>query len=279
MKIKEVDLYEFFKIERKGASGGYVTVYARDESKEIKKRLRPAVLIFPGGGYGSLSDREAEPVALKFLANGFVAFVLSYSVKTKYPVPLIEAMLAMTYIRSQVNKYSINAEHICCIGFSAGGHLAGLLGSLTREEAELIDKDVNKVKPNALILSYPVVTMGEHTHFDSRAVITGGDESLYAKLSVDKRITADSAPALIWHTYEDDCVPVENSLSLVAAYRENKVPFALHIFEYGGHGLSTADDETCDFTIEQQHLYGVGKWFDLAIDWLKVRGFKIETQR
>lgn len=153
------------------------------------------------------------------------------------------------------------------------------MGSLTREEAELIDKDVNKVKPNALILSYPVVTMGEHTHFDSRAVITGGDESLYAKLSVDKRITADSAPALIWHTYEDDCVPVENSLSLVAAYRENKVPFALHIFEYGGHGLSTADDETCDFTIEQQHLYGVGKWFDLAIDWLKVRGFKIETQR
>lgn len=93
MNIHTVDLYERYGIPRNGASGGFLTAFIRTESAEIKKRIRPSVLIIPGGGYEVLSDREAEPIAIKFMNSGFCAFVLSYSLRTKYLAPLIEAML------------------------------------------------------------------------------------------------------------------------------------------------------------------------------------------
>ncbi len=112
MICEKIDLYEYFKVERKGATGGYLTVYARTESKELKKRMRSAMLVIPGGGYWFLSDREGEPIALKYLDNGFCAFVLSYSLKTAYPTPLIEAMLAVKYIRENAVKYSLDKDKI-----------------------------------------------------------------------------------------------------------------------------------------------------------------------
>lgn len=270
----QIDLYEYYGLPRNGACGGKLTVYARTESKEVKKRIRPGMLVIPGGAYAGISDREGEPVALKYLDEGFVPFVLSYSIKTKYPVPLNEAMLAMMYIRDNAEKYNIDKDKVCAIGFSAGGHLCGLLATATDEEAARITGRAKYVKPNAVILSYPVVTMGEYTHGDSRFYITGGDKILYEKLSVEKRVNANSVPAFVWHTYEDTCVPTENSLLLVSAYRKCGVPFSLHIFEHGGHGLSLADDEVCDFTEDQQNLYKVGKWFDLSVDWLRSNDFK-----
>lgn len=273
MNCEVVDIYDYYKIERCGAKGAYLTVYARTESAELKKRARPAILIIPGGGYGMLSDREGEPVALKYLNNGFCPFVLSYSIKTAYPAPLLEAMLAVRYIRENAEEYGIDKNKVSVIGFSAGGHLAGLLATLKEDEAELVGKTPDKIKPDAVILSYPVATMGEYTHGGTRCHITGGDKTLYDRLSLEKRVDKNAVPAFIWHTYEDNCVPVENSLMLAAAYRNANAPFALHIFEHGWHGLSLADGETNDFNEEQNHLYNVGKWFELSLDWLKARGF------
>lgn len=271
MVYKVIDLYDYYKIDRGGANGGYLTVYSRTESAELKKRVRTAMLVIPGGGYNMISDREGEPVALKFLDSGFVSFVLTYSVKTKYPTPLKEAMLAMEYIRNNAERYGIGK--VCAAGFSAGGHLAGLLATVKADEAALIGKTSDKIKPDAVILSYPVATMGGYTHSDTRRNITGGEAALYDKLSVEKRVDGETSPAFIWHTFEDNCVPVENSLMLASAYREAGVPCAVHIFEHGWHGLSLADGETCDFTQEQNHLHKVGKWFDLSLDWLRSRGF------
>lgn len=273
MICEKIDLYEYFKVERKGATGGYLTVYARTESKELKKRMRSAMLVIPGGGYWFLSDREGEPIALKYLDNGFCAFVLSYSLKTAYPTPLIEAMLAVKYIRENAVKYSLDKDKICAIGFSAGGHLAGLLATVKKSEAEFIGCRAEQVKLNAVVLSYPVVTMGEFTHCDTRQNITGGNNSLFDGLSVEKRIDNNTAPAFIWHTFEDDCVPMENSLMLANAYRRAKIPFALSIFEHGWHGLCLADEETNDFNSEQRLLSDVGKWYFISLDWLKARGF------
>lgn len=277
MFSETIDLYDFFKRERGLATGGQLKVYARTDSREIKKRIRPAVLIIPGGGYGILSDREAEPVALRYLNGGFCPFVLTYSLKTKYPAPLTEAMLAMAYIRGNTEKYGIDKQKVCATGFSAGGHLAGLLATVKEDEAELIGQTPDRIRPDGVILAYPVVTMGEYTHCDTRRNITGGEETLYCKLSVEKRVDKNSSPAFIWHTFEDDCVPVENSLTLANAYRRANAPFALHIFERGGHGLSLADDETCDLKAGQEYIKSVSKWFDLSLDWLKSRGFEVKT--
>lgn len=275
MTVQTVDLYEYFNIPRGNANGGYLTVYARTESKEIKTRIRPAILVIPGGGYSIVSDRESEPVALKYIDSGFVSFVLSYSVQTLYPTPLVEAMLAVMYIRDNAERYSIDKNKVCAIGFSAGGHLAGLLSTVKSCEAHLINKSIKDIMPNVAVLCYPVVTMGAFTEKGTRKVITGEDASLYDKLSVEKRVDDNSAPAFIWHTFEDNCVPVENSLMLAQAYRNNRVPVAMHIFEHGGHGLSLADEEVRDFTEEQQNLDEVGKWFDLSVDWLRAKGFKV----
>lgn len=277
MIYEVIDLYDYNKIDRGGTNGGYLTVYARTESAEMKKRIRPAMLIIPGGAYNMISDRGGEPVAMKYLNNGFCAFTLSYSTKTKYPVPLTEAMLAISFIRDNAEKYNIDHNKVCVIGFSAGGHLAGLLSTVKEDEAAFIGKASEQVKPDAAILSYPVVTMGEYTHGGTRSNITGEEVALYGKLSIEKRIDKTTSPAFIWHTFEDKCVPVENSLMLASAYKKANVPFALHIFEHGGHGLSLSNDETCDFTEEQKHLYSVGKWFELSIDWLKARGMKTKV--
>lgn len=275
MITQKIDLYEYFKLKRNGASGGYLTVYARTESDEMKRRLRPAMLVLPGGAYAMLSDREGEPIAIKFLERGYVSFLLSYSVQTKYPIPLFEAQMAVAYIRDNAKLYSVDGKHVCAAGFSAGAHLTGLLATAKNDEA-ILKRSIDELKPNAVILSYPVVTIGEFTHIESRDNITGGDEKLYDKLSVDKRVDRNTVPAFIWHTYEDDCVPVENSLMLASAYRKNNAPFALHIFEHGWHALSLADDETNVFSDEYKHLYKVGKWVDLACDWLVSRGFVLE---
>ena len=274
-----IDLYKYYGRDRNGTNGGYLTVYARTESKEVKKRIRPAVLVIPGGAYTGVSDREGEPVALKYLDASFVSFVLSYSVKTKYPVPLNEAMLTMKYIRDNAEKYNIDKDRVCAIGFSAGGHLCGLLATTTDEEAARINVQAKDIKPNAVVLSYPVVTMGEYGHGDSRFNITGGDTSLYEKLSVEKRVNNNSAPAFIWHTYEDTCVPMENSLLLTSAYRKCGVPISLHIFEHGGHGLSLANDEVCDDGIYGLYAENANKWFELSLDWLKARNICMEKVR
>ena len=272
MITEQIDLYDYFHIPRESATGGYLNVFVRTPSKEINRKLRPAILVLPGGGYKFISDREGEPVALAFVAKGFSSFVLSYSIDTAYPVPLNEAFMAVAYIRENAEKYCVNRDKIAAIGFSAGGHLAGLLATATVEEIKFSQID-SSVRPNAVILSYPVVTMGEYAHEGSRSVITGNEKTLYDKLSVEKRVAKDSVPVFIWHTMADNCVPLENSLMLANAYKSAGVPFSLMIFEKGRHGLSLCTEETDDRNECDLEISHVGKWFSLALDWLSARGF------
>ncbi len=148
------------------------------------------------------------------------------------------------------------------------------------DEKEVFEKLGNKTqmaKLNAVVLSYPVVTMGQFAHEISRDIITGNNPDLYEKLSMEKRVTANSVPAFIWHTFEDNCVPVENSLMLAEAYRRANVPLSLHIFEKGWHGMSLCNEEVNDRTEDEVKLEYVGKWFELSLDWLKARGFSVKT--
>ena len=247
-----VDLYDYFHIPRGENAGGSLTVYARSRNPENSPRIRPAILIAAGGGYNYLSFREGEPVALKFLAEGYAVFLLNYTICTPYPVPLIEAAMAMKYIRENAQTYAVDADRVCAAGFSAGGHLVGML-----------------------ILSYPVITTGIRTHGDTANTISGGDPVLAARLSLEKRVTKESSPAFIWHTSEDDCVAVENAFLMAQAYRVAGVPFELHIFEKGGHGLSTSDIEVCNERGCRGDVEAVRMWIPLALNFLKARGFEV----
>jgi len=212
-----------------------LTVYARDNSSEIDPMRRyPAVLILPGGGYGFCSDREAEPVALPFLAAGCTAAVLRYSVApARHPTQLHEATAAMAYLREHAGEYHINPTRIFVCGFSAGGHLAAMLGCLWHEapQGEL-------ARPTGMILCYPVISGGEYAHRSSFENLTGGDAALTEALSLEKRVDERTAPAFIWTTADDGAVPAMNSILMAQAlatqgisYFEKTATFAAeHIF-------------------------------------------------
>ena len=278
MQTQTIDLYATFGVDRAGNTGGYLDVFCRTRNAENAKKLRPAILVVAGGGYNMISFREGEPVALKFVAVGYAAFLLRYSTRTAYPVPLVEAAMAMAYIRKNADCYDVDADHVCAAGFSAGGHLVGLLATHFRDRAIADALGGEHVRPDAVILGYPVATMGEYTHGETRDYITGKDPALVPFLSVENSVTKESAPAFLWHTMEDPAVPVENSLMTAMAYRRAGVPFEMHIFEKGWHGLSTGELELNDSAEAAESVSQVRAWVALALTWLRKRGFFLRVR-
>jgi len=280
MFCNTIDLYDYFKLDRGGRSGGYLTEYAHSADTEMRQRIRPALLVIPGGGYEMLSEREREPVAFRFFNEGYSAFALTYSIKTPYPYPLIEAAMAMAYLRENAELYHIDPAHIAAVGFSAGGHLTGMLGTLFSEKVirEALGAERAKlVRPDAIILSYAVTSLLPNlTHEGTARVITGGDKKLAKRLSLDTCVTKDSSPAFIWQT-AGDFLPVRHAVGMAEAYAEAGVSYELHIFEKGGHGLSVA---TLD-VVDEENLSSVchvQAWPTLAIAWLNQRGFRVKTK-
>lgn len=273
---ERVDLYDYFGIARGKATGGYLAVCASEVMTERTAYTRPAMVIFPGGGYSFLSQREAEPIAMTFGAEGYAPFILYYSLGIAYPVPLIEACMAVAYVRKNASRFAVDVAHVAAVGFSAGGNLAAMLATMFADKAVNDVLGALDVKPDAVILGYAVATTGEHTsHGETSETISGGDRELRKRISPDLNVTADSVPVFIWHTMEDDCVPVEGALLYAEACRAHNVPFALHIFEHGCHGLSICDgtvNERLPSAVEQEN---VAAWVDLALAWLRSRGFRV----
>ena len=135
MQTKKIDLYEYFGVKRPENGSGYLTTYIHDVSREVNiDRKSPAMLVIPGGGYAMVSFREDEPVALKYLSYGYNSFVLNYSVApVKYPYAILEAVMAMEYVRKNADELKTDRNMVAAVGFSAGGHLCGCLGILAVE--------------------------------------------------------------------------------------------------------------------------------------------------
>ena len=243
MQQKLVDLYKYFGLDRPQGGAGYLSCYIQQTMAAISPgRLRPAALIIPGGGYGHVSAREGEPVALRFLAKGYSTFVLEYSVApAKYPVQLQEAAMAMAYIRKNAVVLGVDPAMVAAVGFSAGGHLCGTLGTLF-DAPEVADiGPANLLRPNALGLCYPVAVSWGNTHEGTYENLCGDDAVLRSRLSLDRLVRADMPPVYLWHTRDDASVPCRNSLILASALQEADVEFAMRIYRHGPHGLSTAD--------------------------------------
>jgi acetyl esterase/lipase len=255
----------------------YLDVYVADKTKHY---VRNAILVIPGGGYGCVcSDREGEPIAMAFMPHGFNAFVLHYSVASKekrsFPAQLIQASLAMKHIKDNAEKYNIDPERVFVTGFSAGGHLAASLGVLwhINEVYEAVDMPFGYNKPTGMMLNYPVISgiEKEYSHYGSFKNLFAcdevSDEQLY-RVSLEKHVDEKSSPAFIFHTSTDQLVPVKNALLLADAYAEKGMPFELHIYPNGPHGMALANEITCmgsDAFVDP----AMEKWIENAVTWSK----------
>lgn len=259
-----------------GASDCQVAAWLHMDSIRdgLTNRKRPAIIICPGGGYGSLSDREAEPVAKVYFAAGYHTFILRYSVmgQAKDLKPLIQLAFAMAHIRKNADDWDVDADRIAVCGFSAGGHLAASLGTLFNEPVflERFGRDVH-VRPDAMILGYPVIASDEFAHVNSLSRVSGAKpgEEAYRWFGLDAHVDEQTPPAFLWHTAQDEKVPVENSLKMATAFSAAKVPFELHIFPEGLHGMSV-----CNETVGSKCEYN-GRWIDWSLHWLnRIFGFE-----
>lgn len=270
-----IDLYDYFGVTRPVGAQGYLTAYIIDDYDYCSGRVRPAMLVLGGGGYRYVSSREQEPIAFEYTAKGFQTFILEYSVAPLgYPTQLIEACMAMAYIRENAEKFYVDTEHVCSIGFSAGGHLCGMLATLhDRHEVNAVfnSRKVN-CRPDAVILCYAVLSAYNKTHEGSVNNITLGNEQLKKIVDIPAMVNENTPPAFIWATSNDNSVPVESSLLMALSYRKYDIPVELHVYENGTHGLSLGTKEVC--TVNQS----VQSWVDLSHKWLISKGFVVKEK-
>lgn len=269
-------IYEKINIQVPESSWqGELYTYFLDNSIEMDiHKKRPVIIICPGGGYEMTSDREAEPIAMQFLAKGYHAVILRYSVApARYPEALLQLAATILFLRNNAEKYHIDEDKIIVQGFSAGGHLAASIGVFWHKEilSKQLGVPSEMLKPNGLILCYPVISSGKKAHVGSFMSLLGedyNDESIRRSVSLELFVTEKTPKTFLWHTVTDDVVPVENSLMFFQSLKEKKVPVEMHIYPTGGHGLALANEETCC-----ENGYGIQEecqsWIDLAGNWLK----------
>ena len=230
-----------------------------------------AVVICPGGGYGMLAAHEGNDYAVWLNQLGLTAFVLKYRLGAhgyRHPIMLQDAARAVRLVRARAQEWKIDPQRVVLMGSSAGGHLASTL--LTHFDAgDPNAKDVierQSSRPDLGILCYAVITMGPYTHQGSKVNLLGKEpgEELVKLLSNELQVATNTPPCFIWHTWEDKAVKVENSLQFAAALQRAGVPFDLHIYEKGRHGIGLAD---------KPPFANAHPWSRDLVFWLKGRGF------
>ncbi|MBQ8005332.1 MAG: alpha/beta hydrolase, partial [Clostridia bacterium] len=268
MFFEQIDLFP-------DAENTYLKALICDKMPMAFNNNRKAVLVLPGGGYHMFCEgREGDAVARAFLAAGFNAFILRYSVAPYASDfrPLRQVAYAIKYIRENAERFSIDPDKVFVIGFSAGGHLAASSGVLWNSDvlSDIVgDSPADIVRPNGMMLSYPVITSGEFAHRGSFLNLCGKEDATEEEMAVyslEKFVDASTPPTFIWHTFTDNCVPLENSLLFADALRKNSVPFELHVYPEGWHGMSLATPEVLGGE-EGKYFEHLGTWFSLAVQW------------
>ena len=299
MKTEVIRLYE----DRTDVT---LTTYIIDDSLELLSgKAHPAILICPGGGYFNCSDREAEPIALKFAAMGYHAFVLRYSTycgdgafpdlskslpvkeSSLYPNAMREIGKAFLLIHEHAGEWMVDVDRIAVCGFSAGGHNAAMYATHWQEEVitGYFKEDAAKFRPAAAILGYPLTDyvfkekieatrpkMDQIFFRGSDVAFLGTEQpskELLEEVSPALHVTKHMPPTYLWATASDELVPVQHSIRMAHALADANIPFELHIFEEGPHGLSLANQASAG--AKTQISQDAAKWADLAGIWLEKR--------
>ncbi|MDO4337393.1 MAG: alpha/beta hydrolase [Eubacteriales bacterium] len=300
MKTEIIKLYE----NREDVT---LTTYILQDSPELLAgKPRPAVVICPGGGYFNCSDREAEPVAIKFASMGYHTFVLRYSTycegtgafpdimkgieaneNSRYPNAMREIGKTFLLIRENADKWLVDTERIAVCGFSAGAHNAAMYATNWHEDviSEYFHEDKEKFRPAAAILGYTLSdyiymrdAIKEYNPMDraffeaSNTAYLGTAEpcgEMLDMVSPARHVTKNTPPVFLWATSQDTLVPVQHTIRMSYALAEKKIPFEMHIFEEGPHGLALSTQATAG---EKSQIYpDAAKWADLAGCWLEKR--------
>lgn len=299
MKSEVISLHE-------GREDVTLTTYVLDDSQEITKgRYRPAVLICPGGAYLNCSDREAEPVALKFATMGYHAFVLCYSVYQEgkggipdwskpmepkpqciHPNPMYDIAKAMLYIGAHAKDWLVDMSKVALCGFSAGAHNCAMYSVYWDKPVitEFFKEDAEKFRPAAVILGYPLTdycymkeTMGNDPMANGLFAMSNSaflgtptpDDEHLKEISPVYHVSKSTPPAFIWSTASDELVPIQHSIRMAHALADKKIPFELHIYEEGGHGLSLGNQTTAE--AQTQINADIWDWIEKAEKWLQKR--------
>ena len=287
-------LNDRFKLHEK--SDAVLTSFILQKDKyDMRGLKRPAVIVCPGGGYQFVSDNEGEPVALAYARHGYCAFVLNYSVGIKNPFPksLTELAMAVKLIRAHSEEWEINPNDITIVGFSAGGHLAMSLGVFYDKQFLLNSAGAAKdeIRPNALVLGYPAITlipwnrgpipaeiikkMEEGIIPDMRGAditqILGGkmdvteEEKRYFNLL--NHITENTPPVFLWGSNRDTVIHPSDLWGTAEKLRENGVPYEMHIFDRGPHGQGISDEVVVDKELLAN--FHLKEWLNLSLLWLE----------
>jgi acetyl esterase/lipase len=230
-----------------------------------------AMVICPGGAYVGLAAHEGNDYALWLNQNGVTCFVLKYRLGSSgyhYPVEFQDVTRAIRWVREHAADYKIDPNRIGIMGSSAGGHLSSMalthFDSGDTNSPDPVERQSSR--PDIGILCYPVITMGEFTHGGSRNSLLGTNRSpeMVKYLSSELQVTASTPPCFLWTTFEDRTVPMENSLMFAEALRKNRVPFDLHIYQKGGHGMGLKD---------KSPFANPHPWSADCLFWLKAQGW------
>ena len=275
MVHEKLHLKDYFGFLGENGADPTLEIYLPYNMTEMgwQDRKRPCMVVCPGGGYSMCSQREAEPIALHFLPEGFNVFILKYTcAPAKFPTQLREVAAVMELIYKNADAWNCDTSKVSTIGFSAGGHLAA-------HYSTMFDcKEVREVFPesksvNGSILSYPVITAEEgKCHAGSFKNLVGHhplSEEEINNFSVERCVKENTPPAFIWHTAADTVVPVISSLRYATALSEHNIPFELQIYPEGRHGLSTADLQTYNPAGVDKATKYAKKWLVQVKDWLK----------
>ncbi len=259
--------------------------YIPSNYEEIEiNRKRPAIIVCPGGAYRGCSERESEAIALQYLAADMAAFILYYSAglgKATFPRCTLEALSAIKTVRENSEEWNVDPQKIAILGFSAGGHLAASTGAFWNSELSKEHfEDYQLCKPNATVLCYPVITGGEFAHLGSMHSLFGYEVTQEQRdsVSIEKLVTESYPPTFLWHTATDKGVPVQNSLLMATALAIHHIPFEIHVYPTGVHGLGLADERTAKHEngIPARHLLEARprRWVKDSISFLKDVAFQ-----
>lgn len=228
---------------------------------------RPAVVVLPGGGYGGHAAHEAAPIAEWLGTLGLTAFVARYRVwPHRHPGPLMDAERAVRTVRANAAAWGVDAKRVAILGFSAGGHCAASVSCLGQpgrpDHPDAVERENGR--PDAAVLCYPVLSFQPWSHGGSRDNLLGkgADPDLVKQLSLENAVTARTPPTFLWSTADDQAVSIFNSFHYAGALRRHGVPFAMHVYPTGPHGMGLAQQDP-----------HVGRWTSACADWFRSLGW------